>query len=137
MFVGVGRLVLQIPGARSIKDRRRVVKSFKDRVRAKLPVSVAEVGDLEQLQLASIGVAVIANETERCDEMLSAAVRMARVLPDAVLADVRTEVVPFGFGGRGLSRGIESALERSEFEPGTLLEHDPDEDGEREGEERE
>jgi len=120
MFVGVGRLVLQIPGARSIKDRRRVVKSFKDRVRAKLPVSVAEVGDTEQLQLASIGVAVIANETERCDEILSAAVGMARVLPDAVLADVRTEIVPFGFGGRGLQRGIERALERQDYEPGAL-----------------
>jgi uncharacterized protein len=120
MFVGVGRLVLQIPGARSIKDRRRVVKSFKDRVRAKLPVSVAEVGDTEHLQLASIGVAVIANETGRCDEILSAAVSMARVLPDAVLADVRTEIVPFGFGGRGLERGIESALDADGFEPGAL-----------------
>jgi uncharacterized protein YlxP (DUF503 family) len=145
MFVGVGRLVLQIPGARSLKDRRRVVKSFKDRVRAKLPVSVAEVGDLEQLQLASIGVAVIANETQRCDEILSAAVGMARVLPDAVLADVRTEVVPFGVGGRGLSRGIESALERPAFEPGALKsagtprtpEREDDEDWERGGWERE
>jgi uncharacterized protein YlxP (DUF503 family) len=143
MFVGVGRLVLQIPGARSLKDRRRVVKSFKDRVRAKLPVSVAEVGDLEQLQLASIGVAVISNETERCNEILSAAVGMARVLPDAVLADVRTEVVAFGFGGRGLSRGIESALERPDFEPGSLegtrrgSEHDPDDDGLRNDQERE
>jgi len=59
-------------------------------------------------------------ETERCDEILSAAVRMARVLPDAVLADVRTEIVPFGFGGRGLQRGIERALEAQDFEPGAL-----------------
>ena len=36
MFVGVARFVLQIPGARSLKDRRKVVKSFKDRVRARL-----------------------------------------------------------------------------------------------------
>ena len=136
MFVGVGRLVVQIPGARSLKDRRRVVKSFKDRLRAKLPVSVAEVGDLEQLQVASIGVAVIANETERCDEILSAAVSLARVLPDAVLADVRTEIVPFGFGGRGLERGIEGALEARGVEPGRLA-REEDEDWERGGWERE
>ena len=110
MFVGITRIVLQIPGSRSLKDRRRVVKSFKDRMRAKLPVSVAEVGDLEQLQLANVGVAVISNESERCDEIISAAVGMARVLPDAVLADVRTEIVPFGFGGHSLSGGIERAL---------------------------
>ena len=85
MFVGVGRLVIQIAGARSLKDRRRVVKSFKDRLRAKLPVSVAEVGDTERLQVATLGVAVVANETERCHEILAAVLSMGRILPDAVL----------------------------------------------------
>jgi uncharacterized protein len=114
MFVGVGRLVIQIPGAQSLKDRRRVVKSFKDRVRAKLPVSVAEVGDTERLQVATLGVAVVANETGRCHEVLASALAMARVLPDAVLCDVRTEVVPFGAGGKGLSTGIEHALDEAD-----------------------
>src|SRR5688572_5974070 len=111
MFVGVGRLVIQIPGASTIKDRRRVVKSFKDRLRAKLPVSVAEVGDTEALQVATLGLAVVANETGRCHEILASALSMARVLPDAVLCDVRTEVVPFGAGGQGLSTGIEHTLD--------------------------
>jgi uncharacterized protein len=119
MFVGVGRLVIQIPGATTIKDRRRVVKSFKDRLRAKLPISVAEVGDTEALQVATFGVAVVANETGRCHEILASALAMARVLPDAVLCDVRTEVVPFGGGGKSLSGGIERALEREPFEAGT------------------
>lgn len=111
MFVGVGRVVVQIPGARSIKDRRRVVKSFKDRVRAKLPVSVAEVGDTDLLQVATLGLAIVSNDTSRCDEILSAAIAMARTLPDAVLCDVRTEIVPFGRGGRNLETGIEGVLD--------------------------
>lgn len=108
MFVGVSRLVIQIPGARSIKDRRRVVKSFKDRLRARLPVSVAEVGDAERLNLATLGVAVVSGDSARCDELMAAAVSMGRVLPDAILADVRTEVVSFGDAGQGVERGIES-----------------------------
>src|SRR5688572_12324253 len=120
MFVGVGRLVIQIPGARTIKDRRRVVKSFKDRVRARLPVSVAEVGDLERLQVATLGVAVVSNETARCHEILAAALAMARVLPNAVLCDVRTEVLPFGSGGNGLAGGIEQSLDAEAFEPGSF-----------------
>jgi len=119
MFVGVGRLVIQIPGAQTIKDRRRVVKSFKDRVRAKLPVSVAEVGDTERLQVATLGVAVVSNETARCHEILAAALSMARVLPDAVLCDVRTEVLAFGGGGQGLSGGIEQSLDFEAFESGS------------------
>jgi uncharacterized protein YlxP (DUF503 family) len=120
MFVGVGRVVIQIPGARSIKDRRRVVKSFKDRLRAKLPVSAAEVGDLDQLQVATLGLAVVSNDSDRCHEILSAAIGMARVLPDAVLCDVRTEIVPFGASGNSLKNGIEQALDEDSFESGTL-----------------
>jgi uncharacterized protein len=110
MFIGVCRLVIQIPGARSLKDRRRVVKSLKDRVRAKLPVSVAEVGDLEHPGVAYLGLAVVANESGRCSEILSAVVSMARVVPDGILADVRTEIVSFGGGGKGIEHGIEAAL---------------------------
>jgi uncharacterized protein len=124
MFVGVGRLVVQIPGARSIKDRRRVVKSFKDRVRAKLPVSVAEVGDTDLLQVATLGLAIVSNDTSRCDEILAAAISMARTLPDAVLCDVRTEVVPFGTGGRNLEAGIERALDTGAQEMGRLEDWD-------------
>jgi len=110
VFVGVARLVLSIPGARSLKDRRRVVKSLKDRVRARLPVSLAEIGDLERYQVATLGIAVVSNEAARCSEILSAAVGMARVARDAVLADVATEVMTLGEGGRGIQGGIEQAL---------------------------
>jgi uncharacterized protein len=110
MFIGVARLAIQIPDARSLKDRRRVVKSFKDRVRAKLPVSIAEVGDLEHHGIAYLGLAVVANESGRCSEILSAAVSMARVVPDGLLADVRTEIVSFGAGGKGIQHGIEASL---------------------------
>jgi len=113
MYVGVARLVLSIPGARSLKDRRRVVKSLKDRVRARLPVSLAEVGELELYQVATLGVAVVANESARCSEVLSAAVGMARVARDAVLADVATEIMTLGEGGGSIRGGIEAALESS------------------------
>src|SRR6185436_1275810 len=113
MFVGVARLVISIPGAQSLKDRRRVVKSFKDRVRARFPVSIAEVGDLERYQVATLGVAVVSGEAARCSEVLSAVARAAEQANDAVLADVATEIVPFGAGGSGIRGGIEQALERN------------------------
>ena len=111
MFVGVGRLVIQIPGATTIKERRRVVKSFKDRVRARLPVSVAEVGDVERYQVATIAVCVVSRDALRCREVLSRATSMASGLSGALLADVASEIVPFGEGGKGLRGGIEHALD--------------------------
>ena len=110
MFVGVARFVLQIPGARSLKDRRKVVKSFKDRVRARLPVSVAEVGDVERHQVATVGVAVVSGQAARCSEILASARSMAASLGGALLADATIEIVSFGAGGRRMHAGIESAL---------------------------
>lgn len=99
------------------------MKSFKDRVRARLGVSLAEVGELERYQVATVGVAVVANEAARCSEMLSAAIGMARVTRDAVLADVATEIITLGEGGGSIQGGIENALDDSpdteEDEPDT------------------
>lgn len=116
MFVGVARFVLQIPGARSLKDRRQVVRSLKDRLRARLPVSVAEVGDVERTQVATLGVAVVSGDSARCREVLDAARGMAGTAADALLADAAVEVVPFGTGGRGVRGGIEDCGDE-ELEP--------------------
>lgn len=107
MFVGVQRLVLQIPGARSLKDRRQVVRSFKDRVQSRLRISIAEVGDLERPRRATLAMAVVSNEAAVCDEILAKAATMASTLANAVLADRATEIVSYGHGGSGIRGGIE------------------------------
>jgi len=137
MVIGVVRLVLQLPHAASLKARRSVVRSFKDRVRAKLPVTVAEVGDVERYQVATLGVAVISAEAPRCEEILASAVRMARTLPDAVLADVKTEILHFGSGGQSLRGEPRDTLRpdpRDRNEP--PLPWGPDPGGDDEGESR-
>jgi uncharacterized protein YlxP (DUF503 family) len=117
MFVGVARLVFQIPNARSLKDRRQVVKSFKERARARLPVSVSEVGDVERHQVATIGCATVARDAGYVKSVLTQLRDLADNVGDAVLADVRTEIVSFGSGGEGIRGGIETALEPREDNP--------------------
>lgn len=96
-----------------------MVKGLKDRVRAKLPVSVAEVGDLERYQVATLGVSVVSNESARCSEVLSHVASLAGSAHDALVADVATEIVSFGEGGSGIRGGIEQALDRGAFsDPG-------------------
>src|SRR5258707_9748095 len=104
-----------MPGPRALKDRRRVVKGLKDRARAKLPVSIAEIGDLERHQVATLGVAVVSNDSARCSEILAHVATLAGQAHDALVADVATEVVSFGAGGSGIRVGIEQALDRGAF----------------------
>lgn len=104
MFVGVLRVRLSLPGARSLKDKRRVVLSFKDRIASRLRVSVAEVGDLDHPGLSTLGIAVVSNEAAQCDRVLEEAAHAASTLSNAVLVDRATEIIPIGT----LAHGIES-----------------------------
>lgn len=52
-------LELRIEGAQSLKDRRQVVRSLKDRLRHRFNISVAEVNPSELWQSASLGVVAI------------------------------------------------------------------------------
>jgi uncharacterized protein YlxP (DUF503 family) len=107
MHVGVLRLVLEIPGARSLKDKRQVVRSFKERVKSRLSVSIAEVDHHDKLQRATFGVAVVSGDAAMCEELLGRVTSMAGSLPDAILADRASELIPFGDGGSGVVGGIE------------------------------
>jgi uncharacterized protein YlxP (DUF503 family) len=76
MSVGVCRLKIHIPGSRSLKDKRSVVKSLIARLRKQFNLSVAEVDDHEFWQIATIGMACVSNHNNRVDEVLSAAIGM-------------------------------------------------------------
>lgn len=107
MHVGVMRLILEIPGARSLKDKRQVVRSFKERVKAHIAVSIAEVGTLDKLQLATFGVAVVSGDAAVCEEILGRVTSLASQLPNALLTDRAVEIIPFGAEGKGVVGGIE------------------------------
>ena len=59
MVVGICTLVIHLPYSRSLKDKRKVVKSLKDRLRARHNISVAEVDSQDLWQRAVLGIAAI------------------------------------------------------------------------------
>jgi uncharacterized protein YlxP (DUF503 family) len=102
MFVGILRLTFHVPHARSLKDKRRVVQKFRDRVRARFDVSIAEVDAQDALQRAVFGVSVVSGDAAVCDSVLAQVARVAETQEDAVLTDRSTELMPIGddmFGG--------------------------------------
>jgi uncharacterized protein YlxP (DUF503 family) len=96
MFVGVLKLTFHIPHARSLKEKRSVVRKFRDRVRAKFDVSIAEVDAQDLHQRAVFGVCVVSCEASVCDSILEQVARAASVQEDAVLTDRATEVMSMG-----------------------------------------
>jgi uncharacterized protein YlxP (DUF503 family) len=96
MMVGVLRLTFHIPHARSLKEKRSVVRRFRDRVRARFDVSIAEVAAQDLHQRAVFGVAVVSSDAAVCDSVLEKVAREAATQPDAVLTDRATEIIPVG-----------------------------------------
>ena len=93
-----------------------MVKSYKERVKARLPVVTAEVGNVENHQVATLGLCCISADLSQCEDILDKALAMARGLGDAVLLDARREVLPFGEGGSELRGGLERALSEVAFD---------------------
>jgi hypothetical protein len=93
MTVGTCKVELQIPANRSLKEKRRVVKSLKDRVQGRFNVSIAEVDRLDEYQRATLGIACVANDSRHVDEVLSKVVNFIEGNPDALVLDVEIDLV--------------------------------------------
>ncbi|GIU96447.1 MAG: hypothetical protein KatS3mg013_0250 [Actinomycetota bacterium] len=62
VLVALARIDLRIPGVRSLKEKRRVVRTLTAALRSRFPVSVAEVDHQDLWQRATIGVALVGGE---------------------------------------------------------------------------
>jgi uncharacterized protein YlxP (DUF503 family) len=93
MVIGLLEARLSLPGARSLKDKRQVVKSLKDRVRQRVNVSVAEVDHQDLWQSAALAFVTVAAERVTVEQRLSELQDFLRSDPRAVLLDVHTELL--------------------------------------------
>jgi uncharacterized protein YlxP (DUF503 family) len=93
MFVGVLQASFLIRGSRSLKDRRRVVRSIKDRVRHRFNASIAEVGELDLRQRVTLGVAIVGNEHHFVEQSLDEVLRLFRGARDAELIDHQVDIL--------------------------------------------
>lgn len=93
MFIGILQFELLIRESRSLKDKRRVVKSLKDRLHRHHMVSVAEVAAQEHHRLAVMAVAMVSGSSVRIEQSLDRIVGKLRSLHDAELGDLSRRVV--------------------------------------------
>jgi uncharacterized protein YlxP (DUF503 family) len=93
MTVGVLQVEIAVPDAMSLKDKRRVVKSLKDRIAHGHNVSVAEVGALDEHRRSILGFAMVGNDRRYVEGALSRLVDFIRAVPKASLIDYQIELL--------------------------------------------
>ena len=75
MIVGISSFELHLPASRSLKDKRRVVKSLVDKIHQRYRVSIAETGFQDLHQRAEIAIAVVISGSDTEMENLMEQVR--------------------------------------------------------------
>lgn len=93
MLVGILQVEVFVPSATSLKDKRRVVRSLKDRLHREHQVSVAEVGDPERHRVAMLGVSMVSNDAKVISATFDRVLRKVEATPDARLGDHQREIL--------------------------------------------
>ena len=93
MPVGLLTLELHIPDAQSLKDKRQVLRSLKDRLRREFNVAVAELDHQDVWQRSVVGVVTLSNEEKHVQESLQKVLDEADRILGSFLIGQKFEIV--------------------------------------------
>jgi uncharacterized protein len=86
MIIGVLTIELHFPHARSLKDKRRVLHGFKERLKGRHNVAVAELDHQDKWQRALVGVVTLNSQAAVVGEVLQRILADASGLEEGVVA---------------------------------------------------
>ena len=93
MVVGILKIELHLHDNRSLKGKRKVVKSMVDKIKYKFNVAVAEVGSNDKWQKIELGVSAVGNNRRHVDASLNNILDFIESLYLAEIIDSKTEIV--------------------------------------------
>lgn len=112
MVVAILQFELLIHGAESLKDKRRVISSVRDRLHREHQVAVAEVASQDLLNLAVMGLAAVGNDGGHLGRVLDRITAELRAWPGAELGLTSRSILSGhaselgGGGDEGLEEGL-------------------------------
>jgi uncharacterized protein len=92
MYVSTLKAYLILRQSRSLKDKRQVVNSIKDKLRQSFNISIAEVDLLDDRQQVVLGMAMVSNEMSHLQGAMQQIVEALRSHPVAELAKFELDV---------------------------------------------
>jgi uncharacterized protein len=87
MVIGIIAWELEVFGCHSLKEKRSVIKSLKDRLHDRFNISVAETDHHDLWQRAELTACVVANESKHAESVLASADSLVQSEPRARVID--------------------------------------------------
>ncbi|WP_462323464.1 DUF503 domain-containing protein [Desulfoplanes sp.] len=92
MIIGILRLDFRLHGIQSLKEKRRIANSLKQKLKNKFNVAVSEVDSQDALSRLGLAAVTVSNETKRVQSQLSKAVSMIEASTSEEIVDTRIEI---------------------------------------------
>ena len=93
MPVGLLTLEIHVPDAQSLKDKRQVLRSLKDKLRREYNIAIAELDHHDVWQRSVIGIVTLSNEEKHVREMLNKVLDEADRLLGSFLINQAIEII--------------------------------------------
>ncbi|MBT3183306.1 MAG: DUF503 domain-containing protein [Nitrospina sp.] len=98
MVIGCCSIKFYLHESRSLKEKRRVVRAIKDRLKNNFNVSVAEVGDQDHWQSLHMGISAVGSDRPYMDGLMTKVVDAIDRMNLAEITDCKTETMNLGSG---------------------------------------
>jgi len=89
MIVSMIQMIFEIPGIDNIKEKRRIIRSVKDKLRQRFQMSAAEVDLQDSLSFAQIGGALVSNSRDFGETVMHKAFEMIERETPVRIQDMR------------------------------------------------
>lgn len=93
MIIATAKITLRAPWVKSLKEKRMVLSSLRERIKNKFNVSVAEVENQDNHKIIVLGIAAVCNETAKGDAVLSSVINFIEENSEAFITDIETEII--------------------------------------------
>lgn len=92
LHIGVLQFTLEIPYAESLKDKRSAIKALRDRLRRSFNVSLAEIDDLDDCTVATLGAVVAGSDVPHLNSTMDHLLNVLEEWRDGTLGEHRMEI---------------------------------------------
>lgn len=94
--VGSARITLHFEETFSLKEKRAEVKRLTARISNQFNCAVAEIEDLDDMRVATLGVLVLSTSANHASQMLNRILaEIERLLETSTIAELATELIPY------------------------------------------
>ena len=90
MIIGLLEISFSIPEARSLKDKRSVIRSIRDRILNEVNVSVAEIGRQDEWRFCEMAFVTVAQQGEIVEKRLSSIQNKLSMNPMIVITGIES-----------------------------------------------